>query len=914
VSQVFVALDIETTGLDRQRDAITEVGAVRFTADGEVLDRFESLVNPGREIPAFVQELTGVTDAAVRDAPPLAAVGDGLRAFVGEATIVGQNIGFDLGHLRSGGVDLPNAAIDTAALSRLLLPASQKRSLGALAELLGVEVTGQHRALADATTAAGVFVALCRRANDLPRSVRQQLARLVAMTDPPLARLLAGEDWDETTPGERALPAVRPGPPLPPLVRRDPREPIAPEIVSRVFEAAAVAVPGFERRGQQLEMAEGVRRAFGGGHWLIEAGTGVGKSLAYLVPAALHALHNGERVVISTNTHNLQEQLVQKDVPALRQMLRAAGVIADDADLRVSLLKGRQNYLCLRRWTASFAASLGDPDFASLAASLVLWLPETTTGDRSELNLDGRDWQTWLRFSAQEADCLVRQNAYVRENLCFLQRARKAAESAHIVVVNHALLLADLATGGSALPPYDHLIIDEAHNLEDAATRQFGGSVSRRLLAEALDGVYRRPARDQREGGVATLLEAFPEGPVQEAGRALREATIAAHALLAPCFEALAALLPGNGDDDRVTLDAALRAQPAWMEPELAWDRLDRGLAGVITKARDAAELVAGTATLDEPDAIAGEIETAINRVDEHRATLARLMGESDHQQVTWLARERDGTASVNAAPLDVGPRLWEELLQKKRTVVATSATLAAGGSMAYAARRLGFEAPETLQLGSPFDYKRSTLLTAVTDVPDPGDPAYIDGTARAVEVLVKASGGRALVLFTSHQHLRRVAERVRAPLAGAGIAVLAQDIDGSARRVIDDLRASPRSVVLGTSSLFEGVDLKGEALSLLVIARLPFAVPTEPVTRARAAQYDRPFEQYTLPHAVLRFRQGFGRLIRDRDDYGVVAILDRRIYEKPYGQVFVDSLPPVTRFRGTTEAVAEQVRQWLAG
>jgi DNA polymerase-3 subunit epsilon/ATP-dependent DNA helicase DinG len=660
-------------------------------------------------------------------------------------------------------------------------------------------------------------------------------------------------------------------------------------------------------------MAEGVRRAFDGGHWLIEAGTGVGKSLAYLVPAALHALRNGERVIVSTNTHNLQEQLVHKDVPALRQMLRAAGVIQDDGDLRVSLLKGRQNYLCLRRWTASYAASLGDPDFASLAASLVLWLPETTTGDRSELNLDGRDWLTWQRFSAQETDCLVRQNTYVRENLCFLQRARKAAESAHIVVVNHALLLADLAAGGSALPPYEHLIIDETHNLEDVATRQFGGSVSRRLLVEALDGVYRRPGREQREGGVATLLEAFPEGPVQHAGRMLREAAVAASALAAPCFEALAAFLPGNGDDDRVTLDAGLRAQPAWADPELAWDRLDRALAEVVTRGRDAAGLVAGTATVEEPDVIAGEVETAINRVDEHRALLARLMSEHDREQVTWLARERDGTASVNAAPLDVGPKLWDELLQKKRTVVATSATLAAGGSMAYAARRLGFEDPETLQLGSPFDYQSSTLLTAVTDVPDPGDPAYIDGTAQAVEALVKASDGRSLVLFTSHAHLRRVAERVRAPLAEAGIAVLAQDVDGSARRVIDDLRANPRSVVLGTSSLYEGVDLKGEALSLLVIVRLPFAVPTEPVTRARAEQYDRPFEQYSLPHAVLRFRQGFGRLIRDRHDYGVVAILDRRIYEKSYGQVFIDSLPPVTRFRGTTKAVAEQVRRWLA-
>ncbi|MDZ7726711.1 MAG: hypothetical protein U5Q44_00150 [Dehalococcoidia bacterium] len=239
----------------------------------------------------------------------------------------------------------------------------------------------------------------------------------------------------------------------------------------------------FEERPQQREMASYVRDALaGGGQYLVEAGTGVGKSLAYLVPAALHALHNERRVVVSTNTIGLQEQLLTKDIPALRQMLVDAGVIESDEDLRVSLLKGRANYLCLQRWTASYGASMADPDFGRLASSMLLWLPETETGDRSELGLDHNDYLTWQRVSAQDADCLSRQNSWVREGYCFLARARRAAESAHIIIVNHALLLADLAAGGSAIPAYDALIVDEAHNLEETATRQFGASVSRRQL------------------------------------------------------------------------------------------------------------------------------------------------------------------------------------------------------------------------------------------------------------------------------------------------------------------------------------------------------------------------------------------------------------------------------------------------
>ncbi|MEX2080131.1 MAG: exonuclease domain-containing protein, partial [Dehalococcoidia bacterium] len=464
----YVALDLETTGLDPSRDRVTEVAAVRFSPEGRELDRFETLVNPGRPIPYFIQQLTGISDEAVAQAPALPDIAGQLRGFIGEGPVIGHNVSFDLAFLNAAGVSLGVPGVDTAELSRILMPDRQPRGLVELAATLGVEGGGaHHRAGSDASTSAAIFVALLKVAEAIPPALRLQLARLIALHDLALAEVIAGEGWQGAPAGERALPVIRPAQTVPQLTRRDPPLAIPAGQVEAAFAAAPGVVSDFEERQEQLDMADAVATAFSAsGHWLMEAGTGVGKSLAYLVPAALYALHNSERVVISTNTIALQEQLLRKDVPALRAMLRDAGVIAAEDDLRVSVLKGRSNYLCMRRWTASFAANAADPDFARLAASVLLWLPETTTGDRSELSLGATEWSTWFRFSAQDADCLARPNAFVKENNCFLQRARKAAEGSHLVIVNHALLLSDIAQGGSALPAFDLLVLDEAHNLE----------------------------------------------------------------------------------------------------------------------------------------------------------------------------------------------------------------------------------------------------------------------------------------------------------------------------------------------------------------------------------------------------------------------------------------------------------------
>lgn len=909
MSPTYVAIDLETTGLDPDIDRIIEVGAVRFDEAGNELAVFEQVVNPGREIPPFIERFTGVTNDMVRGAPKLTDLESSLRDFVGSARVIGHNVGFDLHYLRREGLQLGASAVDTAELARYLLPTLRSHSLAEVSAELGIEPAIQHRALSDARTAARVFAGLLARAEALAPERRWQLARFVAVNQPELAQLIGGSELGED--GARPSPAFRPAPDHPPLEKVEPPSPVSPGEVAAAFAAAGRVLPRFEERDEQLAMAEAVREAFDrDGHYLIEAGTGVGKSLAYLIPAALDALKNGRRVVISTNTIALQEQLLAKDIPALRRILVESGAIPDESDLRASLLKGRSNYLCVNRWVGNYAAGLGDPDFARLAASMLLWLPETETGDRSELNFGPQEWVAWQRFSAQDAECLSRQNRYVREGNCFLLRARKAAESAHILVVNHALLLADLAAGGSAIPEFEHLILDEAHNLEDVATNQFGANLSSRKLADALDGIHRRGSRESREGGVVMLLKALPQEAFGAPAGVLQDAVAGCYDRAAPFFAALGRI-PGTGEDDRVLLSGGVRHSDTWEAVEAAWDPLLRALKQVEARGQEAAKAVA-SAAVEGADVLAAEFETAIRKVQDIAILAERLMGSPGDETIAWVARDRDGNGTLNSAPLEVGPRLWDELFSKTRTVVATSATLSANGDMEFAAKRLGLQEPGELRLGSPFDYKNATLLAAVEDVADPGEREYLSSVARAVVQLTEASEGRALALFTSNAALRRVAEMVRGELDSRGILALAQGIDGSPKQLTDQLRENPRTLILGTASFWEGIDIRGEALSMLIITRLPFGVPSDPVFKARSEQYPNPFNDYALPSAILKFRQGFGRLIRDKEDFGVVAVLDRRLWEKQYGKAFLNSLPECTRLKAPADVVAHHAREWL--
>ncbi|HEY5640527.1 MAG TPA: helicase C-terminal domain-containing protein [Dehalococcoidia bacterium] len=915
----YVAFDLETTGLDVKEDTIIEIGAVRFTRD-QVLGRFETLVRPLREVPEVVQQLTGIREEDLRTAPPLEAVCGDFERFIEGSILVGQNIvRFDAPILDRDDIRRPTRLYDTADLSYILMPSLGAWSLAKLAERFGVEFDTQHRALADADAARGVFLALIERAMELPNEVLGQIAQWLTPTAFPWSGFFRDAfDMAASLPPVKR-PVLRPPTEadLRPLKPSADPAPVDPRTALAVLASASRRddlFPQYERRPQQEAMTEAVAAAFNdGAQLMVEAGTGVGKSLAYLIPAACHSLANQGRVVVSTSTINLQEQLTKKDLPAVR-------ALSPDSGLRTCQLKGRRNYLCLRRFNAlRTSASLSD-DEAYLASKILVWLGDTETGDRAEIRLSPQEDALWARLSADGASCTSDNSPFVVDGTCFMQRARKKAEASHIVVVNHALLLADIGTGGRVIPPYEHVVVDEAHNLEAEATRQFGFTCRERELHQLLDA---------SEGIAPTLGSALRTAPVllearkemEEQAAALREAAKNARPRLQHFADTLKAFLaqqaaPSAERDSRLHVTKATRVQPDWSDVEIAWENCRLVLSDVaahLGRLHDSLISAEELGMLNQ-EIIVATVAQSLEAANGLVTGLAAALEEDDPGRVVWLEIDRgDGGIIVSWVPLEVDGLLQSGLYEDRRTIVLTGATLRTQNSFEYLQRRVGLQECETLALGSPFDFETAALVLVPRDMPDPGAPEYLDELSHAVIDLARASQGRALVLFTSHSTLRASHWLVADMLKRDGIEVLGQGIDGSPRQLVRALQGNTKTVVLGTSSFWEGVDIPGDALSLLVMARLPFAVPTDPVFAARSELYDDPFNEYALPQAVIRFKQGFGRLIRTKTDRGVLVVLDQRIITKQYGSAFLQSLPGCTVRQAAMREMAGHVGQWLA-
>lgn len=919
----YVALDLETTGLDPDRDAIMEVAAVRFDLNG-VRETFSTFVNPKRHIPYRIQCLTGICDADVERAPLFAEIAGDLQSFLGSAPIVGQNISFDLAFLDRAWVRPPGPAYDTQELASLLLPDLLEHSLRAIARHLGIDFPVRHRALADADAARQVFLALRARLASLPPALLAEAERIASTTDWPLRYLLrelsdehpalAGSDTPGLVHG-----AVRPphdaGPPI--RLSAKEREPVDLDQIERDLTIAAPQVmEGFEERPEQVQMARAVAQALNHGErLLVEAGTGIGKSLAYLVPAARYALANEARVVVSTNTINLQEQLMGKDIPIVHQLI-------GEGRLRAAQLKGRRNYLCLLRWSNLRRSPNLNTDEARLLVRLLLWLPHTETGDRSEIRLGQGEDTVWNRLSAQNEGCLATPCPFVRDGTCFLLRARRRAEAAHLLVVNHALLLSDVAAGGSVIPEYEHLIIDEAQHLEDEATQQFGFFAQEGDLNSLLDRVAGRggglvASVRHAARGLASQLAGVQELLVHaaEAERAVERA----RERLPDFFLRLSGFLRQqltreSGYEDRLLISRAMRVQPDWADVELAWEQLSAALGRVVTALQLLCEDLQSpdaTSLLDR-DALVTEAADLAQTGARLREGISQIVLQDDPQTICWLTQQRAGDVGLSSAPLRVADLLETRLFSQKETAVLTSATLTAEGRFDYLRRTLGLADAKELQLGSPFDYAQSTIVLVPRDMPEPNQPGYLHALQQTLIELARASGGRALALFTSHASLRAAHAGIKRALEEDQILALAHNVDGSPRQLIQALREQPRTVVLGTASFWEGVDVVGEALSLLVIARLPFTVPDDPVFQARSELYEDAFNEYAVPQAVLRFKQGFGRLIRRKTDRGVMVVLDGRIQSKSYGKAFLNSLPACTVHRVPLREMPELVSQWL--
>jgi ATP-dependent DNA helicase DinG len=926
----IVALDLETTGLDPNKDTIIEIGAVKFN-EKRVEAEWSTLINPGRKIPPFITQLTGISDHMVLDAPTIQNVLTELRQFVGDLTILGHNVGFDLAFLRKYGLFRGNEARDTYEIASVLLPTAGRYNLGSLGQTLNIPLPASHRALDDARVTFAAYRSLYEIGLELPIQLLAEIVRLSEDID------WAGygifydilRERSKETISARQVRQGYGGPifetysskdqtPLTPTTQQIPLD---PDEVASALELGGIFsryFPNYEYRPQQIEMLRAVTVALSESrHLFVEAGTGTGKSMAYLLPSALWALKNGQRVVISTNTINLQDQLIKKDIPDLRA---AMGI-----NLSSAVMKGRNNYLCPRRLENMRRRGPENADEMRVLAKVLVWLQTTTSGDRNEINLNGPvERDIWGRLSSEDEGCTT-ENCLKRGGICPFYRARQAALAAHILVVNHALLLADVATGNRVLPEYNYLIIDEAHHLEEATTNALSFRVTQATIDRAL-----RELGGPKSGLLGKIIS-YLEGNIPPSDFAIIDHTIqqatdqAFHfqTTLQTFFRIIDQFLLEQRDGHDIGMYAhqerilpATRTQPAWADVEVAWEECENCLSPMTENLEKLIQSLGDMKEYlpEEEEDVISNLSSLYRRIDEIQNNLNGLVFEPRSDVIYWVEIHPTGRQmSLNAAPLHIGSLMQKYLWNEKSSIILTSATLTAAGEFDYLRGRLNADGAYELAVGSPFDYESSVLLFIANDIPEPSNRS---GHQRAIEQgilkLCVATGGKALVLFTSYDQLKRTSRSISSFLGRNDIRVYEQGEGASANTLLESFRADERAVLLGTRAFWEGVDVPGEALSVLIIVKLPFDVPSDPIVAARSETFDDPFSEYSLPEAILRFRQGFGRLIRTQSDRGVVAIFDRRVMSKQYGRLFTESLPTCTTRTGSINDLPQLAIKWL--
>lgn len=661
-------------------------------------------------------------------------------------------------------------------------------------------------------------------------------------------------------------------------------------------------LPSFEIRPGQQAMLQDVHQAYeNNAIALIEAGTGTGKSLAYLIPALLWARDQGEPTIVATHTIALQEQLIQKDIPFILNTL--------DLNLKVVLVKGMQNYICLRK--------LHDAA-AEVPESLFRWVKTAQEGSKSELPLLPSN-DLWEQIGAEGEACTHVKCPHYKE--CFVFKARREAADAHLIVANHHLLFADLSLRHASenykeicvLPPYQRLVLDEAHHVEDVATEYFADKVSRRGLIHLLG----RLLSDRSAGKIMALhkrlFEIYPQGGAREL-LDLLEITLPSQKrsladLIHTTFETLAQFVRDHHKEERLRILPHHLAHPYWiqrLQPEVH-SLIEAGRA--FLQAVHLLDIYIKRDSLLQPkcEGLIADINGIALRLEGAFEILSTfIFSPLDPKRVRWI----EGEGYLHMADLEIAPLLAASLFDRLPTAILCSATLATNGSFGFIRARLGIKEAVEKIYESPFDYHQQAFLSVPIDLPDPASPHFIKAAAESIFEAIERARGGTFVLFTSYQMLLQCKNLLEDPLQKNHYALFCQGAQGRSL-LLDHFRSTERAVLFGTDSFWEGVDVVGEALRCVILVKLPFKVPSDPLFQARCeaieAQGGSSFFDYSLPQAIVKFKQGFGRLIRNKDDRGCVICLDPRLVKKGYGKHFLKSLPDCPHYFEPRAALSQK-------
>lgn len=925
-----VVLDTETTGLSHRENELIEIAAARLRGR-EIVDRFDTFVKPSGLIPAEITELTSITNVDVAHAPSAEGAVAALTEFVGGAPVIAHNAAFDRGFIEavSGGSEVSDIWIDSLALSRIALPRLSSHKLASMAELFGC-ASVSHRANADVEALCGVWRILLCGLDDLPLGLMRRLADMhpdVPWSYRPIFSFLAGSHPEavfslvsarhdilaadsSSAAGSSARIDADELPGLNMPSREEVEACFEPDgLVNRMY-------PGYEPRVEQMQMAAEVRDALAtSSHRVIEAGTGVGKSIAYLVPFAQAAKRNNITVGIATKSNNLADQLMYHELPRLAREI--------EGGLTYCALKGYDHYPCLRKLErlarASEVHTTRDPaDTLTAIAVIYAYACQSPAGDLDGLGIRWRSVRK-ADLTTSSRECARRLCPFYPDK-CMVHGSRRRAARADVVVTNHSLLFRNVAADGKILPPIRHWVVDEAHSIEGEARRQWAVTVSAdesRSIFERLGGARTgslgRITRDLAASDAATLFM----GLTAKATSSTQRASLA----MADLFDAVRDLARSARSDSgydtaNMWIGREVRESAAWgVFAEVANTAID----ALDEASKNLASLVE-TVAEEKPELVADVADGQRRLKELHDGLKLVVEGTNDRYVYSCQVNRRikAGGESLSAERLDIGEALAENWLPEMHTAIFASATMTVSGSFdhfthAVGLDRLGRESFQTLHLDSSYDFERNMAVVVAGDIPDPRNrAAYLDALENLLVDVHMAMGGSTLTLFTNRRDMEELFDRVSPRLSKEGLALDCQKKNTSAKVLRDRFLSDETSSLFALKAFWEGFDAAGDTLRCVVIPKLPFSSPTDPLSCERGVREDRAWARYSLPEAVLEVKQAAGRLIRTSTDAGVLVLADSRLVTKGYGKKFLSSLPAAYQ-RIESPQVGRYLELWRA-
>jgi DNA polymerase-3 subunit epsilon/ATP-dependent DNA helicase DinG len=975
--RIYVALDTETTGTEPDSGEIIEVAAVRFRLERggvvRVLDKWQTFVHPQNPIPYKITHLTGIRQSDVERAPTFEQIRERLEKFLGNSPIVGHSIEADVAFLARQNFKVKNTTIDTYELATLLIPNTSNFSLVAVANFLGVLLEGEaHRAMADTIMAVNVFAKFVERIEDLPFEILREVNKVAAGLEDWSLRPIFKDAYEaqnrqqavggsfsnlgmalrqqlvEKTGGQSDddfdFMFILPQEKLPPL---QPKPELAQAVGHLSFHTPhSKGING--SIGQAFEENK---------HVLIEAPVNEStRAEGLLVSAVRASLQTGENIVIAVNSEAQRERLLNKVIPELERRLselqateEAAGSSRRERERRrraittftSTTVKNQNSYLCLRRWDIFRKVEGLTPDEMKLLIKILIWLPNTATGDCAELRIPNYD-RLWSRVNTQKPLCLASHCSFNQRGQCFYFRARDRAEGSNVIITDQSLVLADAVGLAGTLPDFDRLVIDDAHHLEDETGRQFGVTITPFTLFDFLDWIS-RPITWQPQGGHNGFIHEIERrffgkdtpAAAREiintmSGRVVGQVVVCRNVAV-NLLQNLAVILnqinqeTGIGDG-RVRLDPKFRSGAHWTGVVGDWETFKREWEELYYLLRDLRdEMHAVKLQLIKADAMMLDLNYFVNQSNFYINKLSSAFDGGDQNNVYWFANHpRTQLVAIFSAPLQVSHGLARNLFAKKKSVAMLSSTMTIDGDFNFIRQRLGLTVEDTVEAKIPpeHDYTGSVLLCLPTDMPEPNQTGYQRAIDQQLIELAKAGKGRMIALFSSNSALRLSYKSIQRQLEHANILVLGLGLDGTRRSVLERWRNTPQSVLLSTLGHWEQGDLlKAEEgataglINVLVFTKLPFEPPSDPLFAARTEGriFNDSFTEYSLPRTILRFKQSFERLLASLTPKGVVVMLDARLTTKSYGPTFLNSLPPLNTCRDSLTQISHQIDNWLS-